>query len=103
MCFTHPTNLYLSDFGGDQLRGVGLRLGFDQGLERVQARLDDDWPRDLVDERLLGLQAVAGDAEDGRAVAVDAALLDELLGDGQGHAAGGLGPDSLGLGQFLDA
>ena len=32
-------------------------------------------------------------------VAVDPALLDQLLGDGERHAAGGLGPDALGLGQ----
>ena len=55
----------------------------------------------LLEQRFLGLQAVAGDAEDGRLVAVDPALLDQLLGDGQGHAAGGLGPDPLGLGEQL--
>ena len=49
----------------------------------------------------LGLQAVAGDAEDDRLVAVDPPLFDQLLGDGQGDAAGGLGPDPLGLGQEL--
>ena len=41
--------------------------------------LDDDGPGDLADQGFLGLQAVAGDAEDGRAVAVDPALCDQLL------------------------
>src|SRR5262249_32746993 len=58
--------------GRHQVRGRRL----DQGLELLEGRPDDDRLGDLADEGLLGLQAVAGDAEDGRAVAVDLALLD---------------------------
>ena len=56
---------------------------------------------ELAVEGFGGLEAVAGDAEDGRAVAVDLALGEQLLEDGQRHAAGGLGEDALGLAEEL--
>src|SRR2546428_6998196 len=72
-------------------------------LERPERRLDPDRPRDLVDDRLLGLEAVAGHVGDDRLVAPDRALLDQPLQDRDRHAAGALGEDPLGLGQQLDA
>ena len=50
-----------------------------------------------------GLQAVAGDADDGGLVGRDAAVGVEARGDGCGDAACGLGKDAFGLGEFLDA
>src|SRR5919202_71644 len=56
-------------------------------LERLERRLDRDRRRDLVDDRLLRLEAVAGHVGDDRLVAADRALLDQPFQDRDRHAA----------------
>jgi len=50
-----------------------------------------------------GLETVAGDAEDSRLVASNAAVGIEARRDSGGDAAGSLREDALRLGEFLDA
>src|SRR5439155_14200392 len=58
---------------------------------------------DAVEHRLERLVAVAGDGDDDRLVARDAPLLDQLLGNRDGGAAGRLGEDAFGPGEETDA
>ncbi len=53
-------------------------------------------------EHIGRLEAVAGNAGDGKLVGLDAAVRVEARGDSGGDAAGGLGEDAFGLGEFLD-
>ena len=69
MSAARETGSALESTGGDQFGGVSAGLGmavdgFEQGLELVQARLDDDRPGHPLEQRLLRLEAVAGDADD---------------------------------------
>src|SRR5262245_1951027 len=61
---------------------------------------DNLWRRQI--QRLKGLEAVTGDSQHGKVIALNAALLDELPGDSDRHSAGRLGEDSLGLGEQPD-
>src|SRR5579884_2201259 len=72
---------------------------FHQGCELLQRGSDDAGLGQTVGHSLLGLQSVAGDAEDDLFVTGDAALLDELARDSHGHAAGRLGKDAFRLGE----
>ena len=78
---------------------TSFAAAFEHRGEVVDVRADDDRLLDDVGDGVLRLQAVAGDADDDLLVARNAALLDQLLRDGQGDAAGGLGEDAFGLGE----
>src|SRR5215510_15548298 len=67
-------------------------------LERLERRLDRDRRHDFVDDRLLRLEAIAGDVGDDGLVAADRTLLDQFPQDRDRHPAGGLGEDAFGLG-----
>src|SRR5262245_40261626 len=78
--------------------GGRLRAGGEAGVELVevgQPRRDAERLLDRPEHGFEGLVAVAGDTDDDRFVARDPALLDELLGDRDGGAAGRLGEDAL--------
>src|SRR4029450_8372584 len=74
-----------------------------QRVEVAEARRDAERLLDAVGDGLERLVAVARDADDDGLVARDAALGDQLAGDGDRGAARGLGEDALGARQQLDA
>src|SRR5947209_311708 len=79
--------------GGARLWERLLGVLGEEGVEFVELRLDDARLGELVDDDFLSLEAVAGDADDDRLVAGDAAGLDELDRGGERGAARGFGPD----------
>src|SRR5579871_2274263 len=82
--------------GGDELFGAERRV------ERCQVRLDVGGTTHLAGDRLLRLEAVAGDGEHDEVVLREAALLDELPRDGDRDATRRLGEDALGPAQQPD-
>src|SRR5262245_20273709 len=72
-------------------------------VEFLQARVDDMWTGDAGGDRLERLVPVAGDADDDRLVARDAAELDQLLGHRHGGAASRLGENPFALREQPDA
>src|SRR6266851_8518984 len=80
----------------------GPELDIEISLESVETRGDRFGSRKFGGDGVGGLQAVAGDADDGRFVRLDAILPDELLRDAGGHAARGFGEDAFGFGEELD-
>src|SRR5260370_1070684 len=80
----------------------GPELGIEISLEGVEARGDSFGSREFGGDGVGGLQAVAGDADDGGFIRLDAILSDELLRHAGGHAARGFGEDAFGFGEGLD-
>ena len=73
-----------------------------QRLEFAQARLDFTRFAAVTVDGIQGLEAVAGDADDGGRDPWNLAGRNELLGHAHGHAAGGLGKNAFRLGEQLD-
>src|SRR6266852_3354958 len=90
-----PSSGDSSDFGDKD----GTEIGF----ESREARFDSGIGCALAGEGIGGFQAVAGDAQDGSFVGMDAALGDEFLRDRGGDAAGSLRENSFGFGQRAHA
>ena len=72
------------------------------GFECIEARGDGLGGRKFGGDGVGGFQAVAGDADDGGFVRLDAILRDEFLRDAGGDAAGGFREDAFGFGEQLD-
>src|SRR5258708_23839320 len=73
------------------------------GVEVGETRTDGALLLVVAGEGVGGLEAVAGDAGYGDLILPDAAVGVEARGDCGGDAAGGLGEDAFGFGEFLDA
>ena len=73
-----------------------------QRFEFAQARLDFTRFAAVTVDGVQGLEAVAGDADDGGRVLRNLAGCNEFLGHAHGHAAGGLGKNAFRLGEQLD-
>src|SRR5690349_2196683 len=84
---------------GSLIRVMGLDQGlfFDVGDEVLHGRIDLEGLERAADG-IKGLEAVAGDDDDGALVVADGTLVGELLEDGRGDATSGLGEDAGGLG-----
>jgi competence protein ComEC len=70
---------------------------------RLAAGGDGGRRADLAGHRVEGLEAVAGDQQDGLGLGVELPGLDELLGRRHGDATGGLGEHALRAGEQADA
>ena len=73
-----------------------------QRFEFAQARLDFTRFAAVTVDGVQGLEAVAGDEDDGGRVLRNLAGCNEFLGHAHGHAAGGLGKNAFRLGEQLD-
>src|SRR6266568_73987 len=87
------------DSSGSGAGDFGGKGGIEIGFERREARFDSGAGCEFAGEGIGGFQAVAGDAQDGSFVGLDAALGDEFLRDGGGDPAGSLRENPFGFGQ----
>src|SRR6266481_2010913 len=78
------------------------KLRVEIGLKCFEARRYRLCRSEFGGDRVGRLQAVAGDADDGGFVRLDAILADEFLRDSGGHTAGSLGENALCFGEQLD-
>src|ERR1700683_4061173 len=83
-------------------RRYGMKRACDDALKIGQLRGDRLFELETPRERIGGFQTVAGDAEDGSLMRLDAALRNQLLGDAKRHATGCFREDAFGLREQLD-
>src|SRR6266571_4890342 len=85
------------DSSGSGAGDFGGKGGIEIGFERREARFDSGAGCEFAGEGIGGFQAVAGDAQDGSFVGLDASLGDEFLRDSGGDPAGSLRENSFGF------
>src|SRR5713101_9844925 len=75
---------------------------FEERVELLEPRFDQERLLDLIRHRLERLVAVSGNRNHDAFVVIDALLRDQLHRDGERSAAGGLGEDAFGAREQLD-